>query len=192
MSNWTHVAGIIRVDGIREWDVVNADGLRDIMGKEVHFHDAKDVWMDYDEHPEEYLPCGSEGSLHMSIWENPNTSSMAAYTVSIFGDLRNHDSAMEIIEWFRHKTLLIDCVSLGVRNACVTATNECNGTENWTYDDSRTHDFINSDNTLATILSDNVGTSVCFNDGTIEDFDDNDSAMEKLKSIGYRKLGERL
>lgn len=147
---------------------------------------------DYDQHPEKYLPCGSEGSLHMSIWENSNASCVAAYTVSIFGDLRDHDSAMEIIKWFRHKALLIDCVSFGVRNACVTARNEYYGTENWTYDDNCTHDFINSDNTLATVLSDNVGTSVCFNDGTIEDFDDDDSAMEKLKSIGYRKLGERL
>lgn len=189
MSNWTHVAGVVRVDAIRELDGMSADKIRDILGKEVHFDSKTAVWDDYYKHPEEYLPCGSEGSLHMSIWENPNTSQIPAYVVSIFGDLRDHDSAMEIVKWFRTKTLVLNAISCGVRNACITARNECHGTESWTYDDNSSHDFIDNNNNFATLLMDGIGVAVCFNDGSVINFDDCSSAVRRLSDIGYRALG---
>ena len=189
MSNWTHVAGVVRVDAIRGLDGMSADKIRDILGKEVHFDSETAVWDDYDKHPEEYLPCGSEGSLHMSIWENPNTSQIPAYTVSIFGDLRDHDSAMEIVKWFRTKTFVLDAVSCGVRNACVTADNEYNGNETWAYNDDFSHRFIDSNNNFATIITDGIGTTVYFDDGTVTDFDKHDDAVRQLNKLGYRALG---
>lgn len=48
----------------------------------------------------EYLPEGSEGPLHTTIWTNPNESHMAAYTISIFGDLRDYDDSREIMHFF--------------------------------------------------------------------------------------------
>ena len=72
---------------------------------------------------------GSEGSLQKSVWEDPDRSSVAAYTVSIFGDLRDHDSCDEIIDWFKEK-----CENLMVRNAVITVNNERNGTKTWTYE----------------------------------------------------------
>lgn len=120
MSNWTHVAGIIRVDCF-EYNLV--DKINNIIGKEIHFNSSTGEWNDFGENPDSYLPCGSEGSLRATIWENPNKHCAAAYTVSIFGDLRDHDSAIDIIRWFRNKTLALDLVSCGVRNACVTAKN---------------------------------------------------------------------
>ena len=72
---------------------------------------------------------GSEGSLHLSIWENPDKECSASYTVSIFGDLRDHHNPQEIIDWFRNKIK-----DLWVRQAVITVDNEWNGTLTWVYD----------------------------------------------------------
>lgn len=109
MSNWTHVAGIIRID-----DLGKCFG-----GKPLNF--AKII---------EPLPSGSEGSLKMAIWKNPDKSCAFSYVVSIFGDLRDHHSADEIVEWFKET-----CTKLAVRDAAITAQNEWNGTVNWFYEE---------------------------------------------------------
>lgn len=129
MSNWTHVAGIIRVDDFR----INTDTEPDwdnILGKELRLEDKFEKWEEAEEHPERFLPLGSEGSLIKSIWVNPKESCAAAYTVSIFGDLRNHDAPDEIIEWFKDK-----CSRLFVRQAAITVKNERNGMKTWAIDD---------------------------------------------------------
>lgn len=128
MSNWTHVAGIIRVDCFRGWSA--EPDFNKIFGKEIRFRSSFEEWDDYHEHPDAYLPAGSEGSLTINVWTNPDESHVAAYVVSIFGDLRDHDSPDEIIEWFKDK-----CSKLNVRNACITAKNLYYGTRNWVYED---------------------------------------------------------
>jgi hypothetical protein len=128
MSIWTHVAGVMRVDYIM-WDEDTTPELDfdKLLGKECHDYDA---FVDADKHPELYLPMGSEGSLQKSVWINPDDSCCARYTVSIFGDLRDHFSCDEIIEWFKNK-----CKSFNgnLRQATITAYNECNGTKSYTY-----------------------------------------------------------
>ena len=88
-----------------------------------------DKWREQEEHPERYLPMGSEGTLKMMVWTSPDPSDMARYTVSIFGDLRDHDSPQEIVDWFKDKIK-----DLWIRQATITVENECNGTVNWTYE----------------------------------------------------------
>lgn len=122
MSNWTHVAGIIRVDGLVEMD------FDEVIGKECLWESPEEVWDDAMENPDKYLPMGSEGSLHKSIWINPDGNCLPRYTISIFGDLRDHDSASEIIEWFKKK-----CELLWVRNAVITVSNCYYGTKVWSY-----------------------------------------------------------
>lgn len=122
MSNWTHVAGIIRIDDLGRCLDGKSLNFEKLIGKEVRPED----WDDVDANPDKYLPFGSEGSLHMTVWENPHKHSLAGYTVSIFGDLRDHESAKEIVEWFKKI-----CSKLSVRNATITARNEYNdGTMN--------------------------------------------------------------
>lgn len=130
MSNWTHVAGIIRVDGLRIDDIEEVD-FDKIIGKECLWGSPSEVWKDADENPDKYLPMGSEGSLQKTVWENPDKSCLASYTISIFGDLRDHYSTTEIIEWFKSK-----CKELWVRNAVITVYNELYGTETYTYKES--------------------------------------------------------
>ena len=62
------------------------------------------------------MPGGDEGTLHKSVWVNPTKHSMAAYAVSIFGDLRDGDSPNEIIEWFKKI-----CDKVNPRQAVITA-----------------------------------------------------------------------
>ena len=129
MSNWTHVAGIIRVDGFR----VGADTDPDwdnILGKELRYNDGYDKWEEAEDYPEHFMPLGSEGSLEKSIWTNPDKNCLAAYTVSIFGDLRDHDDPDEIIAWFKDK-----CDKMFVRQAAITVKNEWNGMKTWAIDE---------------------------------------------------------
>ena len=125
MSNWTHVAAVIRIDDFRVFDAQTPD-WDEIFGKEILFDEPYDNWEDADNHPEKYLPMGSEGSLRKSVWTNPNKCNSAAYTVSIFGDLRDHDDPDEIIKWFKKK-----CSKLSVRQASIVVTNIVNGTRSW-------------------------------------------------------------
>ena len=126
MSNWTHVAGIIRVDDLRLGDK-DLD-FEDLIGREILYESPFEEWENADNYPERYLPIGSEGSLQMSVWTNPDKSDLAAYTVSIFGDLRDHDSAQEIVDWFKKI-----CEKFLVRSAVIVAENERNGQVSWTY-----------------------------------------------------------
>lgn len=128
MSNWTHVAGIMRIDDIRPFHPDKEVNFDDVIGREVNYNDPEDIWADADFHPERYLPMGSEGSLHKHIWINSDINCMAAYTISVFGDLRDHDNADEIINWFREK-----CDNLAIRNAVITVENESYGSKTYTY-----------------------------------------------------------
>lgn len=119
MSTWTHVAGVVRVDAIRmgmaaevNWD--------DIFGKECLWEESSSVWHDLDAHPEKYMPCGSEGTLQKVVWTNPEESYIAAYTVGVFGDLRDWYDVDAIIEWFKK---IVRSEDLWVRSAVITVTN---------------------------------------------------------------------
>lgn len=128
MSNWSHVSSVIRIDAFRfDDELPDFDSL---IGKELNYHDPTEKWEDAEKFPNEYLPMGSEGSLCKSIWINPDVSCLAAYTVTIFGDLRNHDDPDEIITWFKEL-----CSKLSVRDAIIKVANEVNGTRTWVYTD---------------------------------------------------------
>ena len=135
MSNWTHAAGIIRIDAIRLEEETVEEATRmfeNYFGKELRYHSEDELWYEADEHPEKFLPFGSEGSLTMSVWVNPDLDRITSYTVSIFGDLRDCDDPEVIIDWFKKK-----CKSdeIWVRNACVTVVNNNSYGRNWSYTD---------------------------------------------------------
>lgn len=137
MSNWTHVAAILRVDSLRLSSNEEMN-FQEIFGRELSFYSADEVFDEAQSHPERFLPCGSEGSLQMSVWENPNRSCLAAYTVSIFGDLRDHDSVDEIIAWFDEKCRNLEALAFIIRQAVITVDNERHGTK------TKTYEFIDS------------------------------------------------
>lgn len=91
MSVWTHVAGVIRVDCIRG------------MTKKPDFNKVfvRELWNENTSGACN-MPMGSEGSLDFRVIENPNKDAIAAYTVVIFGDLRDFGVAdiPEIEDWW--------------------------------------------------------------------------------------------
>lgn len=78
MSQWTHVAGVIRFDALR---VVLPDDFdpRSWLG-EVRTFDQPDVQTD--------IPCGSEGSLQYSVGESAQQSSRVLYGLDLRGPAR--------------------------------------------------------------------------------------------------------
>ena len=132
MSQWLQVAAIARIDDFRENPISTkeaTDMFEKIFGKEClwghgDFNDAFD-------HPENYLPMGSEGSLKMSVWVNPSTDYIDSYTVSIFGSLRDRDEtdADSIIEWFKNKISSLQCA----RNAVIDVASEFCFHKVWVY-----------------------------------------------------------
>ena len=130
MSTWTHVAATVRIDDLRFSDDQTIPDWDEIFGKECLFHSPSEVWDDCEKHPEKYLPCGSEGTLQKTAWINPDSHMVAAYTVTIFGDLRDYDSPDKIIEWFKEK---VDPSKIGIRQAVITATNGYE-TKTWAYE----------------------------------------------------------
>lgn len=92
MSVWTHICGVIRFDGIK--------GLTPApeLGNTCGFEDDEAAWDDCN------VPCGSEGSLQYSVWDNPDDSCMAMSTVSFFGDLRSYEDVDEVVAYFERIT----------------------------------------------------------------------------------------
>ncbi len=88
MSQWTHVAAVIRFDCIRFA----------AMGFDPPAVDPVPQFADGT------APTGSEGPLHIHLWANPSENSVAAYTATIWGDLRDYDDHGAIIAWLEKHT----------------------------------------------------------------------------------------
>ena len=90
MSVWTHVAGCIRVDSFR---FMPQPDFKKIF--------VKELWDEKDE-GECNMPNGSEGSLDYRIIRNPNPDAMSAYTIAIFGALRDFgkEDKEELVNWW--------------------------------------------------------------------------------------------
>ena len=119
MSSWIHVNAAIRIDDLRLDDSI--PDFEELIGKECLFESPEFIWDDMERNPDLYLPMGSEGSLQNSVWINPDKSHTAAYSVMIFGDLRdcNKEDAENVIKWFKDKCNEIN-ETYGVRDAVIT------------------------------------------------------------------------
>ena len=131
MSQWLQVAAIARIDSLRFNPVSTEEATEKfeaIFGKECSWDSGN--FDDAFEHPESYLPMGSEGSLTMSVWVEPDISCLASYTVSIFGSLRDvyKEDGERIVEWFKKKVS-----SLPTRNAIIDVKSDCNAHIVWVY-----------------------------------------------------------
>ena len=146
MSNWTHVAGIVRLDSFRNMEGMFKDGIKDndynlndlydLFGKEIKFDSTYEEWDDAEENPNNYLPFGSEGSLKLDLWTNSDKGCISSYTVSIFGDLRDHDNPQDIVNWFKDRLDKIEYNNnnnVWIRQAVILVDNEWNGRVTYSY-----------------------------------------------------------
>jgi len=99
MSQSTHVSAIVRFDGIRPMDLLGKLKLRPNLGL-MNPATLENVAFDLVSETSPIIPCGSEGSLRYTIWDNPNFHHMAAWTVTIWGDLGDYDNVDEIRQYF--------------------------------------------------------------------------------------------
>lgn len=97
MSQWTHVTGCIRFDGlpgaIQDHTVEN---VKKYLGNTCEFFSEREDWDKCN------VPCGSEGSLQYKVLEVGG--GLIWLTVAIWGDLRSYDNVTEIKEWFERVT----------------------------------------------------------------------------------------
>lgn len=91
MSIWTHVLASFRIDRIRPLQG-ELESIEKIIGKPEPYNPVEGEF---------YIPTGSEGSLEWSLWINPNINHMDAYTLTVFGDLRDYDNSESVIDWFK-------------------------------------------------------------------------------------------
>ena len=90
MSVWTHVNGCVRIDGL-PFPVPGMKTPEELLG-------PMSVWDNWNDDCR--LPMGSEGSLRYHVWQ-ADDNSLAKYTVSIFGDLRDFDDLDTIERWIK-------------------------------------------------------------------------------------------
>ncbi len=103
MSQWTYVAGTIRVDGFPDLLGLSHDEEKEQIEKMVG------STCDYDSPPEQWdacnVPCGSEGSIQrrfmLTGYDKGIGHSISRGVVSIWGDLRRYENEREIVEWFK-------------------------------------------------------------------------------------------
>lgn len=115
MSVWTHVAAIVRVDALR------IPGFRD---PNVANHFSR-------------VPMGSEGGLTVEVVTNPDTSHMSAYTVAIFGDLRDYHESQSIIDWLNERCNALPDRGGFVRQASAEVWTEGQEPVLWRYKDPK-------------------------------------------------------
>ena len=127
MSYWTHVNCIVRVDDVFGYRFDDGT-LRDLFKTCTYDSSEK-------EFAECNVPCGSEGSLQVSIWINPSEYGVDRYTVSIFGDLRDYEETrqQESVEWLNH---MIKDKELMIRDGVMTVNEKAYRYE-WT-----TNEFV--------------------------------------------------
>jgi hypothetical protein len=92
MSQWTHVAGVVRLDALRLDDGYK----RPQLGREIHWGETE-----YARPNDEFsVPEGSEGCLYVACHEDPDRKSLSSYTITVFGDLRDYDNEQEVVDYF--------------------------------------------------------------------------------------------
>lgn len=123
MSQWTHVAGAIRIDALRT--VIPMDyeqAVHDVIGQSTVIDwDSIDLRGIPNPSHGEDVPSGSEGPIEYLIHENPMKSSMAAFDVLVWGDLRDfgEEGVSAIGDWLAGIIVGVREHSMSIRSLIV-------------------------------------------------------------------------
>jgi len=103
MSQWTHVAGAIRIDGIPSLTGISQEEeikeIESLIGNTASYYDGEDAWDRCN------VPCGSEGSIQRKFIFTGHDKgighSLSRGVVVIWADLRDYGDEGAIIVWLR-------------------------------------------------------------------------------------------
>lgn len=101
MSYWTYVNGTVRIDSEKK---ISDKDFEQIFGKICIWDSPQEVWDDWENHREDYLPMGSEGSLIYRprlMTRIPNSNYPYRYKVKICGNLRSFSNWHIIYNWIK-------------------------------------------------------------------------------------------
>ena len=104
MSFWTQVDAYFEFES---YEMKKHKGDKEklfdqLFGKVCRYEDlSSDTWKDILEHPDNYLPCGSEGTLKRMVWKRKGSDGSTRYLVNIHGGLRDFWEAEPIKTWFK-------------------------------------------------------------------------------------------
>ena len=129
MSDWLHVNGMIRIDGLPKMSSVNysADRIIRTIGpmylpyiglmKQAMSITIPSIQATYvTEHiPSCTVPCGSEGSLQYRVIEYD--TGLPWISLPFWGDLRDVESDSDVVKWFTRLCQLIDGQSGFIRDS---------------------------------------------------------------------------
>lgn len=116
MSIWTHVTGVIRLEtGLK----LDDDDIENLIGKRILYRAPQKPKDEYKEHPERFIPKGSNGSLNFHVYNHDNKYELPSCVISIFGDLEDYADSDAIIEWFKSR---VKSSIYTVRQACITVS----------------------------------------------------------------------
>ena len=127
MSQWTHVAGIIRIDSmvglLGRLDTTERI-LRDRLGYTWNYDDlgnkARDIHID-----NSHVPFGSEGSVQYEIVKTRSETGSGKHSLSwghiaIYGDLRDFDDPNEIYNWLGNALVDVNKDGISIRDIIVS------------------------------------------------------------------------
>ena len=110
MSQWTHVAGIIRIDAL---DFLEPDIEQELIASFGLTCDYESTIKAWDECT---APLGSEGSVQHKIVHTGTENMLAWGLIYIWGDLRDYSNTQEIYDWIKNacKNFIIRSCSVKV------------------------------------------------------------------------------
>lgn len=140
MSDWTHVAGVIRMDKcnipIEDWSSIIPGAYipkytDDAMAVDTDILIAQDAdkahpWV----YPEYIIPIEGEhdyedGEMQLRVYRDPWRNSALGYQLTITADMQSFTSQMKILDWFSDVCRCIDNSDYGyIRQASITILTE--------------------------------------------------------------------
>lgn len=114
------------------------ENFHEVFGKECLWGTTDEVWQDANDHPEKYLPRGSEGSLKMEsrlMTRARNSKYPYRYRIRIYGSLRDFTSWERIYFWITMSYKNLSHIKNIQTKIELTAECDCMGTYTWSHTD---------------------------------------------------------
>lgn len=127
MSRWTHVGGVIRIDGLPGADDKIRSEIQNRLGTIVKYESPREVW----ELPsDKTTPTGSEGGIEYFFTITGEENSLSRGVITIYADLRDFGTETQIltiVNWLNRLVIEEDNLDFFIRQGVVQVEDEYGG-----------------------------------------------------------------